>query len=420
MKATGIIAEYNPFHKGHAFHIVKTREITGADCIIVVMSGNFVQRGEPAVVDKYIRTRAALRNGADIVIELPVVSAVGSAQYFAAGGIGILKNMQADALCFGSETGDIMPFLTAASLLLNRASELDALIHEYVKDGSSYPLARSRAIQQDGERTKLLSDPNQTADLAELSDLFHLPNNILGLEYCMEIKRQNTAITPFTINRTDGGYHDMALHGQFASASAIRNSISANDAVFLDFVPENTHDIIKEYFNHYHPVFIDDFSDIVRFQLMKMNDMPFRQDSENSCIADLPDFLQNKLRSHVKDAFSVTQLIKAVKSKDLTYTRISRALLHLLLGITEHDYHTLKENPCPYIRVLGLNKTGQTYLAGIKKSLTCPLIVKPADYKEYLSKDIFASDIYNLVLSRKSGCEPINDYQREIIKGLSV
>lgn len=420
MKATGIIAEYNPFHKGHACHIAKTREITGADCVIVVMSGNFVQRGEPAIMDKYARARAALLNGADIVIELASVSAVGSAQYFAAGGVGILKNMQADALCFGSESGDITPFLTASSLLLNRKSELDPLIHKYVKGGSSYPLARSRAIQQDSESTALLSDTKQPVDLAELSNLFCLPNNILGLEYCMEIILQNAAITPFTIKRTDSGYHDTTLHGQFASASAIRNAINANNAAFLDFLPENTHDFIKEYFNCYPPVFINDFSDMIRFELMKMNDMVFDQNQKSSRVADLPEFLQNKLLSHVKDAFSVTQLIEAVKSKDLTYTRISRALLHLLLGITERDYHTLKENPCPYIRVLGLNKTGQAYLAGIKKSLTCPLIVKPADYKEYLSKDIFASDIYNLVLSRKSGCKTVSDYRREIIKEQSI
>lgn len=420
MKATGIIAEYNPFHKGHAYHIAKTREITSSDCIIVVMSGNFVQRGEPAIMDKYIRARAALLNGADIVIELPTVSAVGSSQYFAAGGVGILKSMQADALCFGSEAGDITSFLTASSLLLNRESELDALIHEYVKSGSSYPLARSRAMQQNNKTINRHPANGQTVDFAQQSALFHLPNNILGLEYCMEINRQNAVLTPFTIKRNDSGYHDTALHGQFASASAIRNAINTNNTAFLNFLPENTRDFVKEYFNRYMPVFIDDFSDMIRFQLLKMSHIAFDQYQKASHIADLPQFLQNKLLSHVKDAFSVTQLIAAVKSKDLTYTRISRALLHLMLGITEHDYHTLKENPCPYIRVLGLNKTGQAYLAGIKKSLPCPLIVKPADYKDYLSKDIFASDIYNLVLSRKSGCETINDYRHEIIKGLSV
>lgn len=419
MKATGIIAEYNPFHKGHAYHIAKTREITGSDCIIVVMSGNFVQRGEPAIMDKYIRARAALLNGADIVIELPTVSAVGSSQYFAAGSVGILKHMQAEYLCFGSETGEITPFLTASRLLSSRKPELDVLIHEFVKEGISYPLARNRAIQ-DSEIANQLSVNEHAINLKELSAFFHLPNNILGLEYCMELERQNAVITPVTIKRTGGSYHETTLSGQFCSARAIRNAININNTAFLNFLPENTRDFVKKYFDRYTPVFIDDFSDMVRFQLMKMDHIAFDQYQKSSRIADLPEFLQNKLLSHVKDAFSVTQLIAAVKSKDLTYTRISRALLHLMLGITEHDYHALKENPCPYIRVLGLNKTGQAYLAGIKKSLSCPLIVKPADYKDYLSKDIFASDIYNLVLSRKSGCETINDYRHEIIKGPSV
>lgn len=419
MKATGIIAEYNPFHKGHAYHIAKTREITGSDCIIVVMSGNFVQRGEPAVMDKYIRTHAALLNGADIVIELPTVSAVGSSQYFAAGSVGILKHMQAEYLCFGSETGEITPFLTASRLLSSRKPELDVLIHEFVKEGISYPLARNRAIQ-DSEIANQLSVNGHVTNLKELSAFFHLPNNILGLEYCMELERQNAVITPVTIKRTGGSYHETTLSGQFCSARAIRNAININNTAFLNFLPENTRDFVKKYFDRYTPVFIDDFSDMIRFQLMKMDHIAFDQYQKSSRIADLPEFLQNKLLSHVKDAFSVTQLIAAVKSKDLTYTRISRALLHLMLGITEHDYHALKENPCPYIRVLGLNKTGQAYLAGIKKSLSCPLIVKPADYKDYLSKDIFASDIYNLVLSRKSGCETINDYRHEIIKGPSV
>lgn len=419
MKATGIIAEYNPFHKGHAYHIAKTREITGSDCIIVVMSGNFVQRGEPAIMDKYIRARAALLNGADIVIELPTVSAVGSSQYFAAGSVGILKHMQAEYLCFGSETGEITPFLTASRLLSSRKPELDVLIHEFVKEGISYPLARNRAIQ-DSEIANQLSVNGHAINLKELSAFFHLPNNILGLEYCMELERQNAVITPVTIKRTGGSYHETTLSGQFCSARAIRNAININNTAFLNFLPENTRDFVKKYFDRYTPVFIDDFSDMIRFQLMKMDHIAFDQYQKSSRIADLPEFLQNKLLSHVKDAFSVTQLIAAVKSKDLTYTRISRALLHLMLGITEHDYHALKENPCPYIRVLGLNKTGQAYLAGIKKSLSCPLIVKPADYKDYLSKDIFASDIYNLVLSRKSGCETINDYRHEIIKGPSV
>ena len=405
MNVLGIITEYNPFHKGHAYHIAKARELTGADCVIAVMSGNFVQRGEPAVMDKYIRTRAALSNGADIVIELPVVSAVGSAQYFAMGSIGILNKMQAEYLCFGSEAGEIAPFHTAVHLLSTHADEIDAHIHELVKKGVSYPLARSRAMEQTITSTKI-------------SSFFNQPNNILGLEYCLEIKRQNALISPFTIKRTENNYHDSELSGHFSSARAIRRAMNDGKNGFWDFLPENTHDCVKNYFNDYVPVFVNDFTDIIRFQLTNIKYTGSYRNNELSKIADLPDFLLNKLLSNIENTSSVTELIESVKTKDLTYTRISRALIHLLLGLTEKNYAALKENPCPYIRILGFNETGQAYLSSIKKELTCPLIVKPADYKEYLTEDIYASNLYNLILSRKSGHKTINDYQHKIIKGL--
>lgn len=397
MNALGIITEYNPFHKGHAYHIARSRELAGADCVIAVMSGNFVQRGEPAVMDKYVRTRAALLSGVDIVIELPVVSAVGSAQYFAMGSIGALKQMQASYLCFGSEIGDIAPFDAICTLFSTHAHEIDAHIHELVKKGLSYPLARNRALEQ-------------LSDSEELSALLNQPNNILGLEYCLEIKRQNASITPFTIKRTENNYHDTGLDGQFCSARALRDALYTGENALWDFLPENTHSLIKDYLSRYTPVFMDDFTDIVRFKLMELKNV-----SANSA-ADLPDFLLNKLLSAVENASSVTRLIETVKSKDLTYTRISRALMHLILGLTEEHYAGLRDKPCPHIRVLGFNETGRSYLAAVKKDLTCPLIVKPADYKEYLTKDIYASDIYNLILSRKSNRETVSDYRHELIK----
>lgn len=407
LNALGIIAEYNPFHKGHAYHIARSRELSGADCVIVVMSGNFVQRGEPAVMDKYIRTRMALSNGADLVIELPVISATASAQYFARGSIGILKELKANYLSFGSEAGEITPFLTAANLLTKNSSEIDRTIHALVKEGISYPLARARAIEQ-------------IIHSRELTSFFDQPNNILGLEYLLEIEKQHAPMTPLTIKRTGNHYHDTKLSHTYSSASAIRNALAADNEAFWDTIPENTHDFICSYFDKYTPVLWDDFTDIVRFRLLSYADTDItHRKTSLSQTADLPDYLLNKLLSRVRDAGSVTQLIEAVKTKDLTYTRISRALLHLILNITESDYQKLKENPCPYIRVLGFNETGQAYLSSVKKEVSCPLIVKPANFKEPLAEDIYASDIYNLILSRKSGRRTISDYQHEIIKGLS-
>lgn len=402
MKATGIIAEYNPLHKGHAYHIAKSREITGADCVIAILGGNFVQRGEPAVIDKYTRTQAALINGIDLVIELPVVSAVGSAQYFARGSIGILTELGADYLCFGSEAGDIAPFHAVLDLLATRQDEIDRLIHMQIRKGLSYPLARSKAIEQ-------------FTNAAGLSVFFNMPNNILGLEYCQEIIKQNSAITPLTIKRTQNNYHENELSGQFSSADAIRTAIRTGEDAFWDSLPQNVHPLYQDYFTDYAPVFIDDFTDIIRFKLaeIRLEKHSYFHDTR-SIAADLPEFLLNKLLAHIQETDSVTQLIEAVKTKDLTYTRISRALIHLMLGITEKDYDNLKEKPCSYIRVLGFNETGRRYLSSIKKNLSCPLIIKPASFKEYLTKDIYASDIYNQILSRKSGHKTTSDYQRQI------
>ncbi|MCM1468466.1 MAG: nucleotidyltransferase family protein, partial [Alistipes sp.] len=306
------------------------------------------------------------------------------------------------------EAGEIEPFHTASRLIITRSGEIDATIRELVKTGLSYPLARSRALEQ-------------TLNSVELSTFFNRPNNILGLEYCLELARQNAPITPLTIKRTGNDYHSTELDKGFGSARAIRAAIKNGEKSFGDFLPENTRNDVKDYFRDYAPVFMDDFTDILRFLLTNMSDgeiatqIPIKQDSE---IADLPDFLLNKLTANVEKARSVTQLIEAVKTKDLTYTRISRALIHLLLGITEKNYAALTENPCPYIRILGLNKTGQKYLSTLKKKLDCPLIVKPADHKEVLTADIHASDIYNLILSRKSDRETVNDYRREIIRQL--
>lgn len=404
MQSLGIIAEYNPFHKGHAYHIAKSRELSGADCVIVVMSGNFVQRGEPAVIEKYTRTAAALLNGADLVIELPVISATGSAPYFAMGSIGILKELDTRYLCFGSEAGDLSLFQSAAALLNEHWDAIDDRIRDLVKKGVSYPLARSRAVEQ-------------VIHSGELSAFLNQPNNILGLEYLLEIKKQEASITPLTIKREGSRYHDTALNGSFSSASAIRNALASKDEALWNAIPENTHAAVRSYFNRYTPVFWDDFTDIVRFKLLGCSDRSISGLLPPT--ADLPDYLLNKLKAGVRDAVSVTQLIESVKTKDLTYTRISRALLHLILGITEEDYAKQKQNPCPYIRVLGFNETGSAYLSSVKKKLSCPLIVKPADFKEYLIKDIYAGDIYNLVLSRKSGRRTVSDYRHEIIKGLS-
>lgn len=393
----GIIAEYNPFHSGHAYHIECSRKLTGADCVIVIMSGDFLQRGEPAIVDKYTRAEMALSNGADLVIELPVVSACSSAPYFAMGSIAILNTLEADHLSFGSESGDIAPLQELVHFLSDNETILDTAIKELTATGLSYPLARNKAVNAlTGTR---------------YDQILKKPNNILGIEYLMELKKTGSSIIPHTVKRLGNDYNDTDLSDSLSSASSIRNCIHEGHLIPSSALPENVHEILDRYQKKHRFVRLDDFT-----LLLKMKILEIKKEKSGSAIADLPDYLLRKLIQETEHCDTVTELIEAVKSKDLTYARISRALTHILLNITENDYRKFQENPCPYIRVLGLNDTGAAFLSTRKKNLSCPLITKPADYREYLVQDIFASDMYNMVANQNSAVRIPNDYQHKIIK----
>ena len=224
MKIAGIIAEYNPFHTGHAYHIQKTRELTGADYIVVVMSGDFVQRGAPALYSKHLRTRMALLGGADLVFELPATHACESAEFFAQSAVGLLDGLGCvDVLSFGSESGDIEPFLKLGAFLATETPEYQNLLKEYLKKGESFPKARSLALQE------LLSDTD-----TDTGTFLQTPNNILGVEYCKALCRRNSPIRPFTVKREGNAYHEESLKEQFPSASAIRALWKSADCKMSD------------------------------------------------------------------------------------------------------------------------------------------------------------------------------------------
>lgn len=402
----GIIAEYNPFHLGHAYHMEKAREMTKADLVIVIMSGNFIQRGEPALVDKYTRAQMALCNGADLVIELPVIAACSSAPYFARGSMALLNKLKVPYLCFGSESGDLSRLNRIVELLESNNPLLDLKIKESVAAGLSYPLARSRAIQS------LLKETD--GNPAEYDAILSMPNNILGIEYLLEIQRKHYPITPVTITRSGNHYNDSTLTGSLSSATAIRNSILKNGMIPQNAIPQSVYELLTEYSDHHYFPSIDDFSQIIFYRLLELQQK--KVETEDNCIADLPEYLLNKLWKSMKHCHSATQLIETVKSKDLTYTRISRALLHLILNIKNKDYAEFMENPCRYIRVLGFNDTGASYLSTIKKTLDCPLISKTANFSEYLKADIFAADVYNMVVNSHSRTPLADDYRHKIIR----
>lgn len=383
MRSVGIIAEYNPFHNGHIYQIDKIREQLNPDCIVCVMSGDFVQRGEPALIDKYSRAYSALSNGIDLVIELPAAYAVSSAETFAYGGVSLLEALSCEYVCFGSECGDLCRLSDAADILAHENDSFKELLAEALRKGLSFPAARAAA-------------------LPEYADILDKPNNLLGIEYIKAIKRHSYNIKPYTITRAGNGYHDDSISTEYPSAKGIRCAIAQNDLQSVRFsVPAETFSSLNN------TLILDDFSFLINYKIMEILE---RKDTFSQ-YSDISEALSNKIADIFCPNLSVTELIAKMKSRDLTYTRISRALIHILLNIQNTD-----ENPPLYARILGFTKKGQDYLSSIKKDCPVPLITKPADYKEYLQKDIFASGIYNMAVYNKYKTVITDDYRHPVIR----
>ena len=265
MKIVGIIAEYNPFHKGHEFHIEKAKKITGADAAIIIMSGDYVQRGIPSIMPKHLRTQMALACGADVVLELPVCYATGSAEYFATGAVSLLEALGCvDYLCFGSECGEIKILQQIADVLCKEPAHYKVLLQKHFKNGNTFPAARKLAfIEYLNQHKSLSCIPEQ------ISKILDSPNNILGIEYLKALSCLNSSIEPVTITREGAGYHDQTLGGLFSSASALRQGLqdceltkNANHTPAINHIlqelPQNCHKIFKENYHKCFPVFADD------------------------------------------------------------------------------------------------------------------------------------------------------------------
>lgn len=260
MKIAAIVAEYNPFHNGHLYQIQKAKQITDADYMIVVMSGNFTQRGTPALIDKYSRAKMALMGGADLVLELPVCYATGSAEYFASGAIALLNQLGCvDSICFGSECGDIVPLKKIAGARAHESDEYQKLLKTHLKCGCTYPVARNTALAE-------------TLDgFIPFDMILGYPNNILGIEYIKAIIRQNSTIEPFTNLRIGSDYHSYRLADTFSSAISIRQSLATQDNLEMvrPQLPGAVYDIMKEDFHKTFPVFASDFSSMLNFKLIQ-------------------------------------------------------------------------------------------------------------------------------------------------------
>ncbi len=401
MRIVGLIAEYNPFHNGHKYHIKKAKELANADYAIVVMSGNFVQRGVPAIMPKHLRAEASLKSGADLVIELPVCYATGTAEQFAYGAVSLLDKLGCvDAICFGSECGDIEPLKILAKILCDEPAEYKENLQFNLRSGMSFPLARQKAIQA-------------LCDSSYLAELLEQPNNILGIEYLKALYRLSSHIEPLTLRREVSHYHDTELQEQFSSASALRGTISdRNFAQLYGQIPSECMPSLEDGYEVRYPVYANDFSLLLKYKLLN--------ETSTSLIeyADVSEELANRIYNRLNDYVSFDQFCELLKTKEITYARISRALIHILLGVKKSNYVEIE-----YARVLGFRSSSSILLSELKKSSSVPPLSKLGKddllsdlARNMLEIDVFASNLYESVVTEKFKTPFINEFKQSIIK----
>lgn len=387
MKTAAIIAEYNPFHNGHRYQIERTRAM-GATHIVAVMSGNFVQRGEPAIYDKYLRTEAALLGGADLVVELPLPWAMSGAQSFALGGVGIAEALGCvDMLSFGCECGDASRLERIAEVCEQQGTQ--QAIKNELSSGVTYAAARERAVAAvlGEQEARLLSEPNNT----------------LAVEYLGCLQRLNSSITPLAVGRVGTGYNDTGFDGDYGSATAIRELIR-NKISIEKYVPSE----ITELYG-------GDFADEKRIEAAVLYSLRRMTRQELALAPDISEGLENRIYSAVRQACSVEELLNSVKTKRYTYARIKRIVMSLFLGINA-EY---AKNIPPYIRVLGFNGRGSEILSAATPKI--PVIGRVSQLKDAddRSKEIFAlectaDDIYALCFSKIRPCG--EDYTNKVVR----
>lgn len=411
MKVVGIIAEYNPFHNGHKYQIEQIRKKTNADFVAIAMSGNFLQRGVPSLCDKYTRAKMALECGADLVFEIPTIWATASAEYFARGGVALLANTGVVThLGFGAETDDLESLMQVSSILREEPDIYRAVLGNSIRSGNAFPVARKNAL--------ITSLPYMLTD--KLDDLLDSPNNILALEY---LKALPDEIHPVLIPRKGAGYHDTNIDTALPSASAIRETLAlSKEELDLEKIavamPEKAYRILLPLLEKNEILNNDDFSDMLGYCLFSLQHRGY------SDYADCTLDFSNKVSKNLKDYVSVDAFTQQLKSKDMTYTRVSRNLLHILLDIKQADYSIGKAiGYTPYLRILGFRDEAKPLLNKIKKNANVPIITKVADASSKLDygtyklfeKDLFASSLYYQVLARKSKQTPLNEFTNQIV-----
>lgn len=418
MNITGIIAEYNPFHNGHQYQLEEARRLTNADYIIVIMNGNFMQRGVPAYWNKYTRTAMALRQGADAVIELPVLYGTASAELFALGGVRLLHQLGiVTHLCFGSETEDMELLLTIADLLCREPEEFRFRLEQSLAQGNSFPKARSRSILD------FLGSTSVSYTEAEVEDLLTKPNTILALEYLKALLQTHSNIQPVPCLRTDTGYHQIELTEGISSATAIRKEYAEKGCTpaLQDAVPSFVYTELKQAFQNRSPIEMDAFYPLLQYSLWK----PQRPLSD---YLDVSEDMANRIRTVFRPEYNLFQLVEAIINKQYTYTRIYRSLLHILLDIRKEELAIqLAGETMHYARLLGFRKASAPLLRELKEHSDIPLITKVADSLRIMREegkdagvrllelDMSCSHLYEQTVVNQYGGRAINEYTAGII-----
>lgn len=406
----GIIAEYNPFHNGHAYQIQKAKELTGADRCIVVMSGDFVQRGAPAIYDKYTRTAMALSCGADLVLEIPSLFAVSSAEDFAACAVALLSRLKAvDFLCFGSEVGEVKKLSDIATILAEEPPVYSECLKEELKKGQPFPAARIKALVS----SKVMG--------GEEALILQSPNNILGIEYLKALHRQKSPIKPCTVLRQGKGYHDNALSSEgFGSATGIRKAINDAPLQMESMVFCHVPEAVKPLMEQGHPIFPDDLSILLNAALLRLD----REGIPFEAFSDVSPELAARMKKQLPDFLPFEEKISALKTRQYTYTRVSRALLHILLDMTDEKVQRARAaGYAPYARVLGFKKEASDLLGDIKRRGEIPLLTKTASARTMLTgtasdlfmQDLYSSHIYQTLVQGKYRVSLKNEFTHSVI-----
>lgn len=389
MKVLGIIAEYNPMHTGHIYHIQKAKELTKSDYVVVVMSGSFTQQGNIAITDKFTRAKEAVKNGVDLVIELPAPFSVSDAGCFANKAIQILNGLNIiDCICFGAENNNISLFKNITDILINNDEEIWSKIKEKLKEGLSFATARNEVLKRylNSEELKIISSSN----------------NILGLEYVKSLKLTNSSIEAFSILRENNDFNSTKLSSNYTSSTSIRNVLENNQNTDLlkNYLTKNTYDTLttlKLLFNN-------DFFDLLKYKIISMNLEEIKQ------INGVTEGFENKIKKEIIDCYDYESYLFKLKSKRYELSRIKRILVNILLNISKNDFNELKNDTANYAHILAFNHEKKELLSHLSKKANIPVITNVSykntnilnnTQKRLLKFDMYASNIYSILNKSK-------------------